>query len=211
MAKQLLNLAIDSNIGDQAALEFIVNALVSKGEISSSMTSALCRPLGFLDSIKKDKLMEALVDKLGNRFSGVTKTKQWEYIWYSLSLLTFTEKGIKKLIESFKSYEYALAEDLVTENCRSIINKFAKQNLKRAWKSLRRSSTSSSWKRKKKKNRKKRSVKEEPVQEYDQDEDASDSEIVDPAMEEAGNNLKASNSEEETDSERSHTTNPLIP
>ncbi|KAF3573906.1 hypothetical protein F2Q69_00062012, partial [Brassica cretica] len=40
-AKQLLNLAIDSNIGDQAALEFIVNALVSKGEISSSTTSAL--------------------------------------------------------------------------------------------------------------------------------------------------------------------------
>lgn len=49
--------------------------------------------------------------------------KQWEYISYSLSLLTFTEKGIKKLIESFKSYEHALAEDLVTENFRSIINK----------------------------------------------------------------------------------------
>lgn len=40
MAKQLLNLAIDSNIGDQAALEFIVNALVSKGEISSSMVGS---------------------------------------------------------------------------------------------------------------------------------------------------------------------------
>ena len=96
--------------------------------------------------------MEALVEKLCNRFSGVTgmhvlmiysytccgliekyiphkstptlaETKQWEYISYSLSLLTFTEKGIKKLIESFKSYEHALAEDLVTENFRSIINK----------------------------------------------------------------------------------------
>ena len=39
-ARQLLNLAIDSNIGDQAALEFIVNALVSKGEISSSTVSS---------------------------------------------------------------------------------------------------------------------------------------------------------------------------
>lgn len=96
--------------------------------------------------------MEALVEKLCNRFSGVTGMlvlmiypytcygfnrkyipltstpkladgKQWEYISYSLSLLTFTEKGIKKLIESFKSYEHALAEDLVTENFRSIINK----------------------------------------------------------------------------------------
>lgn len=35
-AKNLLNLAIDSNIGDLAALEFIVNALVSKGDISIS-------------------------------------------------------------------------------------------------------------------------------------------------------------------------------
>lgn len=34
-AKNLLNLAIDSNIGDQAALEFIVGALVAKGDISS--------------------------------------------------------------------------------------------------------------------------------------------------------------------------------
>lgn len=36
-AKNLLNLATDSNIGDLAALEFIVAALVSKGDISSSM------------------------------------------------------------------------------------------------------------------------------------------------------------------------------
>lgn len=35
-AKNLMNLAIDSNIGDLAALEFIVAALVSKGDISSS-------------------------------------------------------------------------------------------------------------------------------------------------------------------------------
>lgn len=39
-AKNLLNLAIESNIGDQAALEFIVDALVSKGDIASSMVSS---------------------------------------------------------------------------------------------------------------------------------------------------------------------------
>lgn len=38
-AKNLLNLAIDSNIGDLAALEFIVSALVSKGDISTSTVS----------------------------------------------------------------------------------------------------------------------------------------------------------------------------
>lgn len=35
-AKKLLSLVIDSNIGDLAALEFLVGALVSKGDISSS-------------------------------------------------------------------------------------------------------------------------------------------------------------------------------
>ncbi|XP_010554782.1 PREDICTED: condensin complex subunit 1 isoform X2 [Tarenaya hassleriana] len=86
-----------------------------------------------IGSIKKDKQMEALVEKLCNRFCGVTDTKQWEYISYCLSLLTFTEKGIKKLIESFKTYGHALAEDSVMENFRSIINKgkkFAKPELK---------------------------------------------------------------------------------
>lgn len=40
-AKNLLNLAIDSNVGDQAALEFIVGALVSKGDISSGVVCSL--------------------------------------------------------------------------------------------------------------------------------------------------------------------------
>ena len=35
-AKDLLYLTIDSNIGDLAALEFIVGALVSKGDITAS-------------------------------------------------------------------------------------------------------------------------------------------------------------------------------
>ena len=35
-AKNLLNLAIDSNIGDLAALESVVGALVCKGDITDS-------------------------------------------------------------------------------------------------------------------------------------------------------------------------------
>lgn len=38
-AKSLLNLAIESNIGDLAALEFIIGVLVSKGDIT---TGAVC-------------------------------------------------------------------------------------------------------------------------------------------------------------------------
>ncbi|KAH0928393.1 hypothetical protein HID58_014120 [Brassica napus] len=180
---------------------------------------SFCNVMQFLiGSIKKDKQMEALVEKLCNRFSGVTETKQWEYISYSLSLLTFTEKGIKKLIESFKSYEHALAEDLVTENFRSIINKgkkFAKPELKACIEEFEEKLNKFHLEKKEQEETARNAqlhvektknmeslvvpskVKEEPVEEYDEGEGASDSEIVDPTMEEAGDSLKASDSEEE--------------
>ncbi|KAJ4896045.1 Condensin complex subunit 1 [Raphanus sativus] len=180
---------------------------------------SFCNVMQFLiGSIKKDKQMEALVEKLCNRFSGVTDTKQWEYISYSLSLLTFTEKGIKKLIESFKSYEHALAEDLVTENFRSIINKgkkFAKPELKACIEEFEEKVNKFHMEKKEQEETARNAqvhiektknmeslvvpskVKDEPVEEYDEDEDVSDSEIVDPSMEEQGDSLKASDTEEE--------------
>ncbi|CAH8360500.1 unnamed protein product [Eruca vesicaria subsp. sativa] len=208
---------------------------------------SFCNVMQFLiGSIKKDKQMEALVEKLCNRFSGVTDTKQWEYISYSLSLLTFTEKGIKKLIESFKSYEHALAEDLVTENFRSIINKgkkFAKPELKACIEEFEEKVNKFHMEKKEQEETARNAqvhiektknmeslvvpskVKDEPVEEYDEDDEGvSESEIMDPSMEEHGDSLKASdseveeeqsNSEEELsdseevqDSEQSGTTSP---
>ncbi|KAL8147344.1 condensin-1 complex subunit CAP-D2 [Apium graveolens] len=96
--------------------------------------NSFCNIMQFLiGSIKKDKQLESLVEKLCNRFSGATDTKQWEYISYCLSQLSFTDKGMKKLIESFKTYEHVLCEDLVMEHFKNIINKgkkFAKPDLK---------------------------------------------------------------------------------
>ncbi|PVH65372.1 hypothetical protein PAHAL_2G476200 [Panicum hallii] len=93
-----------------------------------------CNIMQFLiTSIKKDKQMEALVDKLCNRFAGVNDVRQWEYISYCLSQLTFTEKGLKKLIDNFKMFEHALSEDSVMNHFRSVISKckkFAKPELK---------------------------------------------------------------------------------
>ncbi|KAG7017649.1 Condensin complex subunit 1 [Cucurbita argyrosperma subsp. argyrosperma] len=95
---------------------------------------SFCNIMQFLiGSIKKDKQMESLVEKLCNRFSGVSDVKQWEYISYCLSQLGFTEKGMKKLIDSFKTYEHAVSEDSVMEHFKSIISKskkFAKPELK---------------------------------------------------------------------------------
>ncbi|KAL2226024.1 condensin complex subunit 1 [Sesamum indicum] len=95
---------------------------------------SFCNIMQFLiGSIKKDKQMEALVEKLCNRFTGVSDIRQWEYISYCLSQLAFTEKSMRKLMESFKAYEHVLSEDTVMENFRNIINKgkkFAKPELK---------------------------------------------------------------------------------
>ncbi|KAB2631156.1 condensin complex subunit 1 [Pyrus ussuriensis x Pyrus communis] len=74
--------------------------------------------------------MEALVEKLCNRFSGVTDIRRWEYISYYLSQLAFTKKRMKKFIESFKTYEHVLSEDSVMNHFRNIINKFTKPELK---------------------------------------------------------------------------------
>ncbi|KAK9726023.1 hypothetical protein RND81_05G185100 [Saponaria officinalis] len=95
---------------------------------------SFCNIMQFLiGSIKKDKQMEGLVEKLCNRFNGVTDSSQLESLAYCLSQLAFTDKGMKKLIESFKAYEHALCEDSVMDHFRTIINKakkFAKPDLK---------------------------------------------------------------------------------
>ncbi|KAL1548739.1 Condensin-1 complex subunit CAP-D2 [Salvia divinorum] len=86
-----------------------------------------------IGSIKKDKQMESLVEKLCNRFTGASDVRQWECISYCLSQLAFTEKSMKKLMESFKTYEHVLSEDIVMEHFRNIINKgkkFAKPEQK---------------------------------------------------------------------------------
>ncbi|GAB4851733.1 Condensin-1 complex subunit CAP-D2 [Ancistrocladus abbreviatus] len=86
-----------------------------------------------IGSIKKDKQMEGLVEKLCNRFCGITDVSRWESIAYCLAQLAFSEKGMKKLIELFKAYEHALCEDSVMDHFRSIISKgkkFAKPELK---------------------------------------------------------------------------------
>ncbi|XP_047172089.1 condensin-1 complex subunit CAP-D2 isoform X2 [Vigna umbellata] len=108
--------------------------ILSKLSQQNLSKDSFCNIMQFLiTSIKKDRQMEALVEKLCHRFSGVTDVRQWEYISYCLSQLSFTEKGMKKLIDLFKSYEHVLSEDSVMDHFRNILNKgkkFAKVELK---------------------------------------------------------------------------------
>ncbi|RRT47699.1 hypothetical protein B296_00040993, partial [Ensete ventricosum] len=56
----------------------------------------------------------------------VTDVKQWKHIAYCLSQLTFSEKGLKKLVGSFKAYEHSLCDDSVMDHFRSIVSKCKK-------------------------------------------------------------------------------------
>jgi condensin complex subunit 1 len=60
---------------------------------------------------------------LDSFFACVSDVRQWEYISYCLSQLTFTEKGMKKLVDNFKMFEHALSEDSVMNHFRSVISK----------------------------------------------------------------------------------------
>ncbi|XP_010312109.1 condensin-1 complex subunit CAP-D2 [Solanum lycopersicum] len=108
--------------------------ILGKLSVQNLKEESFCNIMQFLiASIKKDKQMEALVEKLCNRFSGVTDIRLCEYISYCLSQLSYTDKSMRKLIELFKTYEHALSEDSVMDNFRTIINKgkkFAKPELK---------------------------------------------------------------------------------
>ncbi|KAF1879594.1 hypothetical protein Lal_00033251 [Lupinus albus] len=119
-------------LNDMMKVKGYINEMAMRLEDEDERISNLAK-LFFLNSPSKDRQMEALVEKLCNRFSGVTDVRQWEYIAYCLSQLSFTEKGMKKLIDLFKTYEHVLSEDSVMDHFRNILNKgkkFAKLELK---------------------------------------------------------------------------------
>ena len=71
--------------------------------------------------IEKDKHLEALVEKLCLRFR-VTKTeRQWRDLAFCLSIFTYSDKAVKKLIENFECFSDKLHEDTVYEAFNTIM------------------------------------------------------------------------------------------
>ncbi|KAJ6644617.1 Condensin complex subunit 1 [Pseudolycoriella hygida] len=83
--------------------------------------------------INKDKQVESLVEKLCLRFKVTKEERQWRDIGYCLSLLSYTEKTIKKLIENIPCFKDKVQIDEVYECFKSIISntlKFARPEVK---------------------------------------------------------------------------------
>lgn len=83
--------------------------------------------------IQKDRQVESLVEKLCLRFRVTQEKRQWRDIAFCLSLLTYTEKTIKKLIEHIPNFKDKVQEDEVYDSFKAIIattNKTAKPEFK---------------------------------------------------------------------------------
>ncbi|XP_068633143.1 condensin complex subunit 1 [Battus philenor] len=83
--------------------------------------------------IQKDRQMEALVEKLCQRFKLSTEERQWRDLAYCLSLFTYNERSLRKLIENMDCYKDKLHCSGVMESFTTLMNntsKLAKNEIK---------------------------------------------------------------------------------
>lgn len=83
--------------------------------------------------INKDRQIEGLVEKLCYRFKVTEQERQWRDIAFCLSLLSYTEKTIKKLIENIVLFKDKVQVEEVYQYFKQIISntsKLAKPELK---------------------------------------------------------------------------------
>lgn len=86
-----------------------------------------------LSLIQKDRQVETLVEKLCARFKITKEERQWRDISFCLSLLTYNEKTMKKLIDNVSNFKDKVQIDEVYQYFKTIItntSKLAKPELK---------------------------------------------------------------------------------
>ncbi|KAJ8320625.1 hypothetical protein KUTeg_002212 [Tegillarca granosa] len=83
--------------------------------------------------IQKDKQCESLVEKLCHRFRATRTERQWRDIAFCLSMLSYSDKSLRKLQENFTCFGDKLVDDNVYSCFTTIISKsrsFAKPEAK---------------------------------------------------------------------------------
>jgi len=77
--------------------------------------------------LEKEKYSESLVEKLCARFKN-PEPKEWRNSAYCLHLLSYNEKGLRKLVDYFEYYREKLADEFINECFRSVLSKMKKFN-----------------------------------------------------------------------------------
>ncbi|KAG7308584.1 hypothetical protein JYU34_005802 [Plutella xylostella] len=83
--------------------------------------------------IQKDRQMEALIEKLCQRFKLSTEERQWRDLAFCLSLFSYNERSLKKLMENMDCYKDKLHCKGVIECFNTLMsntNKMAKNEIK---------------------------------------------------------------------------------
>ncbi|XP_078507673.1 condensin complex subunit 1 isoform X2 [Lissotriton helveticus] len=86
-----------------------------------------------LSYITKDKQTESLVEKLCQRFRTARTERQWRDLAHCLTLLPFSERGLRKMQENFECFGDKLTEEKVFNSFMAVIGKMrrgAKPELK---------------------------------------------------------------------------------
>jgi len=110
-----------------------IGKLSSDNRVSAETFDSIMKYL--FSFIQKERQSESLVEKLCLRFRTSNELQEWRCIALCLSLLTYNDKGIKKLVEYFKCYQDKLTDEEVFGSFNTIVSKtkkFAKQELKTA-------------------------------------------------------------------------------
>uniref|UniRef100_H2ZI72 Condensin complex subunit 1 C-terminal domain-containing protein n=1 Tax=Ciona savignyi TaxID=51511 RepID=H2ZI72_CIOSA len=81
-----------------------------------------------LEFIEKDKQSESLIEKLCHRFQTTRNRQQWRDIAFCLSILNYTEKGVKKLFDNFSLFADVLRDEQVYFIFNNILTKCKKCN-----------------------------------------------------------------------------------
>lgn len=76
--------------------------------------------------VKKEKQCEGLVEKLCHRFRATSDLQQWRHMSFCLSLVSYTDKGVKKLVENFACFEDKLGDEEIYANFTELLSKAKK-------------------------------------------------------------------------------------
>ncbi|KAL4434047.1 hypothetical protein ABPG75_000488 [Micractinium tetrahymenae] len=103
--------------------DILSNLSKERGLGKAQFQSIMQHLLGY---IKKDKQGDSLIEKLCQRFAATEEPAQWHSIAFCLTQLPLSEKGLKKLSESFRFYKHTLHDEEVAAAITSIIQKAKK-------------------------------------------------------------------------------------
>lgn len=65
--------------------------------------------------IEKDKYTEGLVERLSIRFKNTDNVKEHHNSAYCMAMLSYNEKGLRKLIDMYDNYREKLADPFIME------------------------------------------------------------------------------------------------